>query len=67
MNVTTKFMVIGTTIESLIVAYGVYYWFCEGPSESFKLLMLYAAMPIVPIWLLSICTSVYFFRHHRNE
>ncbi len=67
MTAVSKFLWTGTAIQTAIVLYGIYFWFFQEPSDSFKTLMLYAGIPIVSIWLLTIYTTYWILYSNKDK
>lgn len=62
MSVISKFMLSATAIETVLLAIGVYLWFCSDMSEYVRNVITFVSVPIIFAWALSCFTTVYIIR-----
>ena len=62
MSVIAKFMLSATAIETVIVAAGIYIWFCLDLSEYVRNVLIFVSVPMLFAWFLSCFTTIYVMR-----
>ena len=60
-----KIFSIGVFLESSFILAGIYWWFFTDITSFEKTLVLYAAITIVPSWLMMIILLIHFIRKER--